>query len=257
MLNQQNKKTNRPENKPAEPNYEPPVRTPALPSTPLTSASGLPAGGAVSSLPTTRIQPQKQLDSLKIAKFVSLLLHPFLISPLSIVLILWLDQGNLLAAIGWAALCAAFVVAPASLYLGQKLKQKRYTDADVSVREHRYGFYIFGGLCMLACFITLLWLEAPNILIAGFIAALCALLLAALINRLWTKVSIHAGAMVGVMAAAAFYSLPLALLLALGAIAVTWARLITQRHTITEAIAAWLIALVCVGGVFGPMLMGM
>ncbi|MCP4362710.1 MAG: hypothetical protein GY796_32295, partial [Chloroflexi bacterium] len=75
-----------------------------------------------------------------------------------------------------------------------------------------------------------------------------------IVNRFWTKVSIHAGAMAGVAAAAAFYSIPLAVLLVAGTLAVSWARLVTKRHTAGQAIVAWVIATVCVGGVFGPML---
>lgn len=194
------------------------------------------------------------LDQVRLARLVSLILHPFLVSPLSIVLILYLDRGDLWEALGWAGLCAAFVVGPALLYLRQKLKAKEFTDADVSVREHRYGFYIFGGACMAACFGVLLWLNAPSVLIAGFTAALSALVISALTNRVWTKVSIHSGAMAGVAAAAIFYSLPLAILLGIGTLAVSWARLITRRHTAIQAVLGWVIAVVCVVVVFGPML---
>jgi hypothetical protein len=60
--------------------------------------------------------------------------------------------------------------------------------------------------------------------------------------------------MAGVMAAAVFYSLPLAILLGLGALAVSWARLVTRRHTALQAVLGWVIAVVCVTAVFGPML---
>ncbi len=210
-------------------------------------------GGSTAHAPAT--QPDlTSWDAVRIAKITSLILHPFIVSPLSIVLILWLAQGSLLSALGWAALCAAFVVGPAMLYLRDKLKQKQFTDADVSVREHRYGFYIFGGLCMLACYAVLLWLDAPTVLIAGFTTALVALVAATIINRVWTKISIHTGAMAGVMAAAAFYSLPLTVALAIGTVAVSWARLVTQRHTLLEAVLGCVVAIACVVLVFGSML---
>ncbi len=204
--------------------------------------------------PTVEAVSRSSLDQVRLARLVSLILHPFLVSPLSIVLILYLDRGNLWEALGWAGLCAAFVVGPALLYLRQKMKAKKFTDADVSVREHRYGFYIFGGVCMAACYAVLLWLNAPTVLIAGFTAALCALVVASVTNRLWTKVSIHSGAMAGVMAAAIFYSLPLAIILGIGTLAVSWARLVTRRHTAIQAVLGWVIAIVCVTAVFGPML---
>ncbi len=202
---------------------------------------------------TTITPEESKLVLVKIAKVISLLLHPFLVSPLAIVLILWLDRGDLLEALAWAGLCAAFVVLPGILYLKRKLRRQEYTDADVSVREHRYGFYAFGGTCMAACFATLIWLDAPSVLIAGFSAALVALVVASIINRFWTKVSIHASAVVGVAAAAAFYSIELAVILVLAAIAVSWARLVLKRHTVGQAITAWVVAISSVVIVFGAL----
>ena len=198
-----------------------------------------------------RKQADEEISSsrlTKIARSISLIFHPFLVSPLAIVLILWLDQGRLASAIGWAGLCAAFVVAPGMIYLRRKLTQKEFTDADVSVQEHRYGFYLFGAACMIICFLVLIWLKAPTILIVSFTAALVSLVAAAIINRYWTKISIHTGTMAGVTVLAGYYSWPLAIALGLGVLAVSWARLVTKRHTLQQAILGWLIAGICVFG---------
>lgn len=232
------------------------IAPPTTATMPPSSPPPLPYAPPPFLIPTAPRPAPKESQPVKIARIVSLVLHPFLISPLSIVLILWLELGNLWAALGWASLCAAFVVGPAMLYLRDKLQKKQFTDADVSVREDRYGFYLFGGVSMTLCFAVLLWLNAPIALIAGFTAALCALVVAGLVNRLGIKVSIHLGAMTGVTAAAAFYSIPLAVGLALGTALLFWARLVTGRHTPAQALAACLIAAVCVAGVFGPMVVG-
>jgi len=204
--------------------------------------------------PEPQTLPQQQEAGgrqLKLARLVSTVLHPFIVSPLAIILILWLDQGDLMMAVSWAALCAAFVILPGALYLRQKLKQKQFTDADVSVREERYGFYLFGALCMGICFAVLLWLDAPRILIASFTAALMAIILAAIVNRLWTKVSIHVGTMAAVAFMASFYSGGLGFSLALGALLISWARLVTKRHDLVQAMLGWLIAAICVVTVLG------
>lgn len=219
--------------------------------------SAKPEGSASVAIPA-RSQLEKQVQSRsnakRVARLISLILHPFLISPLSIVILLYLDAGSLLAALGWAGLCAAFVVAPGILYIRQKLRTKQFSDADVSVREQRHGFYLFGAVCMAICFGVLLWLDAPSLLISLFIAALFSVTTFAIVTRLWTKVSIHAGVMAGVAVAVAFYSLPLALLLGLGTLLVSWARLVLRRHTALQAVLGWVIAAVCVVGVFLPML---
>ncbi len=187
---------------------------------------------------------------LRVAKRISLILHPFLIAPLSIVLVLYLDTGNLLSALGWAGLCAAFVVAPAGLYLRKKLKKKAYSDADVSVRKQRYGFYVFGTSCMVVCFAVLLWMGAPQVLVAFFGAALLSVVSAAVLTRFWTKVSIHAGVMAGATVAVVFYSLAWGGVLAGLTLLVSWSRLVLKRHTLQQAILGWMVAVVCVAGVF-------
>lgn len=192
----------------------------------------------------------RRFDHLKIAKLVSLVLHPFLVSPLAIVLLLYLDSGAFWPALGWALLCAAFVIGPALFYLQRKLRQKQYTDGDVSVREQRYSFYLFGGLCMTVCFAVLLGLGAPRLLIAVFIAALAAVSVSAVITRFWLKVSIHTGVMAGVTTMVAFYSIGLALLLVLSTLLVVWSRLILKRHIFSEAVLGGVIGASCVSIVF-------
>lgn len=187
----------------------------------------------------------KHFDRIGIARFISLGLHPFLISPLSIILILYLDGEGFWSALGWAALCAAFVVGPALVFLRRKLKLRHYSDADVSIRDQRHGFYIFGAVCMIFCFATLLWLGAPRLLITSFLAALAAIIVSAIVTRLWTKVSIHSGVMAGVTTMIAFYSAPLAFLLALGTLLVIWSRLVLRRHTLREAVLGGVIAVSC------------
>jgi membrane-associated phospholipid phosphatase len=181
-----------------------------------------------------------------LARLISVVLHPFLVCPAAIVMLLWLDLGDPRAALRWAALCSAMVVLPALVWLALAVRRQRYSDPDVSVRSQRHGFYVFGMVCMVLCYGALLWLGAPAVLLAGFTTAVLAVLLGALTNRFWTKVSIHAGAVVGVAAATIPYSLPLALVLGAVAAVVAWARVVTGRHTTGQTVAGGAIALACV-----------
>jgi len=191
---------------------------------------------------------------VRTARLVSLVLHPFLVCPGGIVLVLWLDQGDLAIALCWAGLCALFVVLPAAIWLLRALRQHRYTDADVSTRGQRYGFYAFGTVCMALCYGVLLWLGAPVPLLAGFMAAIVAVLVGALANRFWTKVSIHVGAMAGIAAVAALHSLPLALVLGAIAFVIAWARVTLGRHTVAQTLAGCAVALIAILAGFLPWL---
>jgi len=117
----------------------------------------------------------------------------------------------------------AFVIAPTLLYIRRKLKCKEYTDADVSVREQRFGIYLFADVCELLCLATLIIFGAPQILIACFIAAILTLILGALINT-QTKVSVHMAVMGGCTAALSYLSPALGILMVGASIAVGWAR---------------------------------
>lgn len=192
-------------------------------------------------------------DVLRLARLVSVLLHPFLVAPLAVVLLLWLGGTSLGQAWGWGALCAGVVVVPALAHLRHKLRHREYSDADVSVRQHRFGFYLFGTACMLVCYGLLLALNAPPALRAGFTAAVIACLLSTLANRFWTKVSVHVGTMGGITAAVACYSAPLGLLLGAGTLVVAWARLVTGQHTVTQALAGAAITVACVATLFWPL----
>jgi hypothetical protein len=192
-------------------------------------------------------QSLQRLDRLWLARLISLILHPFLVASLTIVLVLYLDSGTIITALTWAVVCIALVIAPALIFLRHKLTRQHYSDADVSVREQRHGFYLFSLGCMIVCFGVLLWLGAPRPLLSLFAAALAALVAFAVVTQLWLKVSIHTGAMAGATAAVAFYSLPLAALFTLGLIVIGWARLVLKRHTLPEILAGCAIAAAIVG----------
>ncbi len=174
---------------------------------------------------------------LEIARWISMVLHPFIIAPLAIVFILYLDGVSLWASVGWAGLCVGLVIAPVVTFIGYRLARQQVTDADVSVREHRYAFYALAVACMAVCLGLLYWLDAPSQVRSVFASGLATLSAFAITTRLWLKVSIHAGMMSGMTAAVAFYSLPLAGLLALCTAAVAWSRLVLKRHTPLEL--AW------------------
>lgn len=157
--------------------------------------------------------------------------------------------GDLLGAIGWSALCVAFAIAPTLLYLYRKLKRKEYTDADLSVREHRFGIYLFGGVCKLLCLATLIYFGAPQILIACFIAAILTLVLGTLLNT-QTKVSVHMAAMGGCTAVLFYISPVLGILMLVASIAVGWARIYLGQHIPLQVLLGWVIALSSVVVIF-------
>jgi len=187
-----------------------------------------------------------------LARAISLVGHPFLVAPCALYVLLWLDQKDPWIAARWTLLCAGMVLAPALLYLRRKLVRKEFTDADVSVREHRFGFYLFGGSCMLACAAVLILLHAPRLLLAGMVTSLFALGMAVFLNRYWTKVSIHAGTLSGIAAALATFDWRLSMPVLLLALLVSWSRIRLGRHSAVQLLAGVLLGLISVALLFHP-----
>jgi hypothetical protein len=185
----------------------------------------------------------------KVSKWVSVLLHPFIIAPVAVILVLYMDSGDIWLALRYAGLCAAIVIGPSLAFILVQLARRRYSDADVSIRSERHSLYIVGGLCMVACFGVLLWLGAPRLLMVLFITGFITIVLFAIITRVWLKLSIHAGTLASTAVVVAFYSLPLASFLALATLLVSWSRLTLRRHSLSETLAG--LALGTIAAVIG------
>ncbi len=185
----------------------------------------------------------------KLAQALSWIFHPFIIVIPTMIISMYAATGDLVGAIGWSALCVAFVIAPTILYLRRKLKRKEYTDADVSVREHRFGIYLFGGVCELLCLATLIIFGAPKILIACFFAAILTLVVGTILNT-QTKVSVHMAAMGGCTAVLFYISPVLGIFMVVASHAVGWARIYLRQHTLGQVVMGWGVAVASVIVVF-------
>lgn len=181
------------------------------------------------------------------ARLISLVFHPFIIAPVAIVLVMKLDGISLVTALAWAAVCADLVIVPVLLYLAYNLARKQYTDADISVREDRYGIYAFGTACMVFCLAALFWLDAPRELLKLFSGGLVTIMVFGLMTRFWTKVSVHVGLLSAATTAVAFHSPPLGALLGAIMLLVAWSRWVLGRHSIEEVLVGWATSSLIIG----------
>lgn len=193
------------------------------------------------------VSPNPKLYTL--ARLISLVFHPFVVVIPTMILSIYATTSDWAGAIGWTAVCVGFVIAPAILYIRRKLKRKEYTDSDISVRQHRFGIYLFAGVCELLCLATLLIFGAPKILIACFFAAILALIIGMLLNT-QTKVSAHMAAMGGCTAVFFYLSPVIGALMLLASLAVAWSRLYLEQHSVVQIIVGWLVAVLSVAVVF-------
>lgn len=175
----------------------------------------------------------------RLARLVSNVFHPFLVSVVTLVLVIYLDGATLWEAIKWTAVGFGIVIVPLTLFLIVNVRRGHYSDWSISIREQRHSIYILAGICFVILVLTFIRAGAPAISLACLYAALTTVVIAAVINRTVTKISLHSVAMAGCAAALFWVSPPLGLFLALGALAVGWARMRLKHHTVAQVLLGW------------------
>lgn len=178
----------------------------------------------------------------QLARLLSNVFHPFLVSLLTLILVIYLDGTALLDAIKWTAIGFGIVILPLTLYLVINVRRGHYSDWSISIREQRHTIYFLAGICFVILVLAFIWAGAPPIALACLYAALPTVAIAAAINRLVTKISLHAVAMAGCAAALYWVSPPLGVLLVLAGIGVSWARMRLKHHTLAQILLGWGVA---------------
>ncbi|NTU83751.1 MAG: PAP2 family protein [Chloroflexales bacterium] len=184
-----------------------------------------------------------------LARTISQILHPIMLSLMSVFIVGLLGVEPPRVGLLWALLCAFIQIVPGAIFFTIRLKQGAYTDDDVSVRSQRNELYLFGFITLAVGLLILWLLGAPAPILALVASATLLGLLAWVINLYW-KISVHASTMGSTATLAALYSKPLGLALWLCALALGWARVRTRNHTLLQVAAGLTLAAACVVGTF-------
>jgi membrane-associated phospholipid phosphatase len=200
---------------------------------------------------TSSINPAAQASNpgRLAAQWLSRIFHPFTIAPVVYWLVMFLSDVPALESLQWTALSFVVVIAPLVAALIYNVRRGRYSDMDVSIREHRYGLYALAILCFLILIALLNLLDAPRIALGCLYAASCAILAGALINRFLTKISLHSVTMAGGAAILFFVAPGAGIALTLATLLVGWARIYLNQHTPGQVLLGWLTAALCVAAI--------
>jgi hypothetical protein len=194
------------------------------------------------------------MSSNKIAVWLSRIFHPFVIAPLSLFGLAYTAGATLNQALLWMVLAIVITVAPLMAVLVYYKTTGRINNWSVSVREHRYTLYPLTLACFLLFIAVGYWFSAPVVVLACVISAVINTFLYTLINRYWTKISIHAGIISACAASFLFTSLPTALVLFLITPLVSWSRLHLNHHTPTQILLGFVVSISSVFVVFNWLL---
>lgn len=175
----------------------------------------------------------------RLAQFLSVVGHPFVVVPLTILA----STRNWV----WPAVIAASTTLPMLAVIARKVRRGDWSDHDVSRPEQRSGLYRIAFPLMLVAAILLYFLEAPPGMLRG-VAAGTAMLATGFLTSRWLKTSMHM--MFAVFCAVFIARLwPMAIpALVVFLVALGWSRRVLDRHTLVEILVGSAVGLA--GGVF-------
>jgi membrane-associated phospholipid phosphatase len=177
----------------------------------------------------------------KPARLISAILNPYTVSPVTVLLICLHSNGDIGAALFWAALAIALSVLPVLGIILWLVRRNRLEGVFVQARRQRSTIYLLAIVCIGVSIAVLYWLGAPAVLIAAFLAGFLAMTIYMLINLRW-KISVHTG----FIATAAALLLILYGVPALAGIPllflVGWSRVALGKHSTAQVIAGAIVA---------------
>ena len=190
----------------------------------------------------------------RIANLTSNVLNPFLLCLALILLFSFKFTVSTSEAIKWAAISTGLGILPVFLVIMYLLKLGKLDDFFIAAREQRTRVYFIGCLSAAAGCITLAFLGAPKILVAGFITGVSTAIVFAIIN-LWWKISLHTA----IVAASATILVMIFGWIAAASVALVpltaWSRIELECHSLTQTVSGALVATLLVFVLFQPLAM--
>jgi membrane-associated phospholipid phosphatase len=181
------------------------------------------------------MQTQQQTKSVKIARIVSVIGHPFVLMSLT-VLIVAFHRTNLLRALTIGGVTVLATVTPLIFIIRRQVSAGKWSDHDVSDASERRSFYLIAITVNALAMILFYFLGFPPALIVGMIISLVILLVAMVVNR-WSKISLHqifAVYFAIALFAVSYWSGAGFLLIAA---AVGWSRVRLERHSLAQVLS--------------------
>ena len=185
----------------------------------------------------------------QIANLVSSILNPFLVSLVIILLLSFESTRSPLDALKWSLILIAISIVPVYSVVVYFGRNDRLGSRLINVRKQRTKIYLLAGICALVGCVILIYLGAPLILLATFVAGLSATVIFMGIN-LWWKISLHAAFIAAsVTVLVILYGSPGTVTVMLLPL-VGWARVELGHHSLAQVTIGAFLAALIVGVVF-------
>lgn len=166
----------------------------------------------------------------RLAKLISSIFNPFLVSFLVIILLAFHDTTGTAEALKWAAISLALSVLPVFVVVVYLARQGKLDGILVIPQEQRKGIYVLAAVLGAIGCAVLYFLGAPELLVATFCAGVVAVVIFMVINMFW-KISLHAAFISGSATVLTVIYGMIGALSILLLLLVAWARIELKLHS--------------------------
>jgi hypothetical protein len=178
-------------------------------------------------------------DRNPIAVIIGRILHPFVVSVVT--LILMLRSFPVGEAASWVIAISVILIAPVTVFMTMIQRQDRYAYQ----RRERGTIYLIGWISVIVCLLLSLVLQAPRVLVFGLLTLAVWVPLQRFVNYQFTKVSAHAAVITACVVGLVLLgqlNTPLGWLFGVAVIVLTaWARVETTNHSPTQVIVGMIV----------------
>jgi membrane-associated phospholipid phosphatase len=173
---------------------------------------------------------------IHIARYISAILSPFVVSLPAVLLVALYHESNQLTVAEYTGLTLFFLSIGPMLYILVGVWRGKFTDVDVSNRSQRSGPFLFGIISAFAGFVTMALTNGPkNLQTILLITVIGGVIMMTI--TLWWKISIHASSLAGAATfLTALYGSAM-LFTFLLVVLVGWSRVVLRRHTLGQVLA--------------------
>lgn len=192
----------------------------------------------------------KSMRQEKVALWISRIFHPFILPLPVMFLAIYLSGFTLAEAALWTGLFIGVVIIPATLFILWNVRTGRFSDRDVSNAKERRLLYAIGLICVFVYMVLCFIFNAPWIVFTIMWGLMLSSIVAGIINRFFTKVSIHTIAAVGSATIMFLVAPVIGLIVGLIALGLSWSRIQLGHHSLQQVILGWIVAIVCISIVF-------
>jgi membrane-associated phospholipid phosphatase len=176
-----------------------------------------------------------------LAHGISEVTNPLFLACPTFLVVAFASAPDILHALLWWLIAVVGISVVPFLFVLRGVRQGRYSDHHVSIREQRLIPLVFGLVSIGIAFLLLFLLHASLVLMATMTAVIVVLIIATIITRFW-KISLHVVGIAGAVTVCVLLFGPRLLLLAPLVALVAWARWQVGAHTPLQAVAGTVLA---------------